>query len=1102
MGSFYVIIKELKNFELTGERTLKEDMLLQIFNEETSGKNHIKGQRVLNNDLVSLIDITSEDNLICISGNVISENLFNEYNTKIEMDVENKSIFSTFCSCLDYENNEFKKKNYCCKHLVATFYKALDDLVNHPLLREAIVQEESIFKSKGTLLSMLLGDEKDKQEIKIEVYVNKNQWNDKLTAEFKIGLKSMSSSSLYILKDIEQFLLSLHNNIPVKYGKNFTFYIKDQKFSTKDKKLIDFIQMLQDMEGDYKYHNRSENKVLDGKYINIPRYLVREFFEVIKNHRVYLNEGFFYRSLETEILHESPVLDFDLKIIKNEYVLKSLGGMPTVLSSKNDVFLYGTTIYLPEDEFCYKISPYLIVFNEAKVVTMGESEEEDILRRLIPDLNFLTPNVTLSNSIKGKIVMDKCQFNFYFDQEEKDIILTLKVKYGNFEFNIFEDYKEKVIYRNSKKEAFVIATLKKLGFEEAEGKFYLLKGEDYIFTFFKSDIGKLQEIGEVYYSENFKGLKSIGTKGISGNIKSGKYNYFEMDFKIQDVPKEEISEILRAFRDNLKYYKLKNGEYLDLEELELNKFLKLLDVVSYDDIEDDHIKISKSKVPFLEGYLEDNNIRYIKGKTQLKEIKDKFENIEKLSFKEPIDLKGSLREYQKVGYNWFKTLDYLGFGGILADEMGLGKTLQTITFILSNKGSKSLIVAPTSLIYNWMGEFQNFAPTAKVAAVNGIKEEREYIIENLENYDVIITTYNLLKRDLESYSKVQFDYCILDEAQNIKNPNSQNAAAVKEINAKARFALSGTPIENSLMELWSIFDFIMPGYLYDEKRFSVRYHKKLKENPEVLEELNRLIRPFILRRKKKDVIKELPDKIEKTLMVTLEEEQKKIYKTYANYAVELIQKKVKEDEFKNSKIEILSYITKLRQLCLDPTVLMEDYASGSAKIEALAELLNKSIEQGHRILIFSQFTSVLKNIGKRIAVEGISYSYLDGSIPSEKRMKMVKAFNDGENSVFLISLKAGGTGLNLTSADVVIHFDPWWNPAVEEQATDRAHRIGQRNVVEVIKIISKGTIEEKILLLQEEKKRLVSELMGDELSKGEGFAALSEEEILELFQVQ
>ncbi|MEG0774676.1 SNF2 helicase associated domain-containing protein [Clostridium sp.] len=1079
----------------------KEDMLLQIFNEETSGKNYSKGQRVIQNDLVSSIDITTEDDLICIHGNVISENLFNEYNTKIEMDSKQKSIISTSCSCVDYEKNEHKKGKYCCKHLVATFYKALEELASHPLLKdeEGIAQNSN--KNKGNVLSMLLGDESQKEEIKMEVYINKSQWEDKLTAEFKIGLKSMGSGNLYIIKDINQFLLANDNRFPVNYSKNFTFNIENQRFITKDKRLVDFIKMLKIMESTNKYLNKGKEPVINGKYINIPEYLVREFFQVVRKHRVYLNEGFFYRPVDTEILLESPIIGFDLKTIKDSYILKSPGGMPTVLGLKNDVFLYGSTIYLPDYEFCYKISTYLQVFNEAKVITMSSLDEETILRKLIPDLNLLSPNVTLSKSIKDKVVIEQCRFNFYFNTEHKDITLTVKVQYGSHEFSILEEYYEKIIYRDAKKESQVIGKLRALGFEEIKGKFYLIMGEDYIFSFFKSGIEKLQDLGEVYYSENFKGLKSLGTKGIYGDIKAGKYNYFELNFKLGDIPSIETNKILRAFRDNLKYYKLKTGEYLDLEELELNKFLKLLDNISPEEIYGNHIQIAKSKGAYLGSFLDENSIRYIKGKSQLKEIKDKLKNIKKLKFVEPTDLQGNLREYQKVGYNWFKTLDFLGFGGILGDEMGLGKTLQTITFILSNKGSKSLIVAPTSLIYNWAEEFERFAPTVKVIIINGLKENREEIIKDFDSYDVIITTYNLLKKDLESYKVKEFHYLILDEAQNIKNPNSQNSKAVKEINAKARFALSGTPIENSLMELWSIFDFIMPGYLFDEKRFSVRYHKKLKESPEVLEELNRLIKPFILRRRKKDVIKELPDKIEKTLRVNLEEEQKKVYKTFANYAMEIIEKKVKEDEFKTSKIEILSYITKLRQICLDPNVLMNDYIGGSGKIEALVELLNKSIDQGHRVLVFSQFTSVLKNIGKRIATEDISYSYLDGSVSSEKRMEMVKAFNMGENSVFLISLKAGGTGLNLTSADIVIHFDPWWNPAVEDQATDRAHRIGQKSVVEVIKIIAKGTIEEKILSLQQEKKKLISELLGDELSSGEGFSALSEEEILDLFQI-
>ena len=1081
-----------------------KDILLESFSRDTTGRNGIKGKRVLDNDLISTFNSFVEDDLIYIDAKVISENFFNEYLTKIEMDFRNKSIISTYCTCLDYEKHEFAKSNYCCKHLVGTFYKFLRELDTNSVLKERFMpkEENHVFSSsENGILDMLLSDTGYSEELKLEVYVNRQTWSNRISVDFKIGIKGMSSSKLYVLKDINQFLTSLHNKIPVKYGKDFIFDVKKQRISVENRRIIDFMDQLKDMDSNLNNSfTKRQDKNIDGKSLIIPKFLVREFFERVKKHRVYLNEGFFYRPVETDIILGAPNIDLELKLIRDTYILKSSGGMPEPLTDKGDVFFYGSSIFIPNYEFCYKISPYLTVFNNTKSITMPASNETKILTKLIPEMHMLSDNIKLSANIKNKIVNEKVEFRFYFDKENNNVTLTLKVKYGIYEFNIFEDCAEKIIYRDTKREQEILSTLRALGFDEIKGVFHLIMGDDYIFKFFKSEVDKLQDLGEVYYSENFKGIKHLGTKSINGDIKAGKYDYFEMNFILGDIPYSETTEILRAFRNNLKYYKLSNGEYLDLEEIDLNKFLKLLDVINpNDEITENKITFNKNKGAFVDNFLDDNKIRFIKGKKELKEIRDKFKSIDKLKFKEPKDIKADLREYQKHGFNWFKTLDYLGFGGILGDEMGLGKTLQAITFILSNIGSKTLVVAPTSLIYNWHSEIEKFAPNLKAIIVNGDPEERETALKNIDKVDIIITTYNLLKRDLENYKKLEFDYCFLDEAQYIKNPHSQNAKAVKEIKAKSRFALTGTPIENSLMELWSIFDFVMPEYLYDEKRFSVRYHKKLKEGPEVLEELNKLIKPFILRRHKKDVITELPNKIEKKLVVSLNDEQKKIYGTYAKHATDLIAKKVKDDEFKNSKIEILSYITKLRQLCLDPSILVDNYTGGSGKIEALVEILHQSIESNHKVLVFSQFTSVLKNISERLNNEDITYSYLDGSIPSEKRMSMVNDFNEGDNSVFLISLKAGGTGLNLTSADVVIHFDPWWNPAVEDQATDRAHRIGQKNVVEVIKLISKGTIEEKIISLQDEKRSLISKLMGDELSSVNSLTALTEEEIIDLF---
>ncbi|MNM85660.1 hypothetical protein D3C81_977850 [compost metagenome] len=395
-----------------------------------------------------------------------------------------------------------------------------------------------------------------------------------------------------------------------------------------------------------------------------------------------------------------------------------------------------------------------------------------------------------------------------------------------------------------------------------------------------------------------------------------------------------------------------------------------------------------------------------------------------------------------------------------------------------------MIVAPTSLIYNWDNEFKKFSPDLKV----GIFHSNEVLIDNLKECDIILTTYGLVRNHIESFKKIEFDYCIIDEAQNIKNSLRKNTAAVKEIKSKVRFALTGTPIENNLLELWSIFDFIMPGYLFPRKYFEEKFIEK-----EDMETLRLLVKPFILRRTKSEVVKELPDKIEKKMLISMTSEQKNIYKKY----VSDVKKKIKEN--KGNKIEIFSYLTRLRQVCLDPSILFEEYTGGSGKLNVALELIEKQNKEGGKILLFSQFTSVLKKIEPILKERNIEYLYLDGSTSSKERINLVDEFNKKDNiKVFLISLKAGGTGLNLTSANFVIHFDPWWNPAVEAQATDRAHRIGQKNIVEVIKLIAKGTIEEQILNLQEAKKQLVNEVITDDFRDIHNLDKLTIEEIIDV----
>ena len=1082
------------------------DELLNKFNKQISNKNSIDSKKVLTDDLISKFDVKSDDNLLYINSKILSDDYISEFKCNLEFDIKEKYIFSTFCSCNDFEKNEFKKDNYCCKHLVASFYNFINNIDRYPIIKDKFSNEKvskHIFKlSNNNLLDSLITDQ-IKDEIKIEIFINRIGIKNKLVAEFKIGLKGLSSNKMYVVKDINQLLISFYNGLPIKYGKDYTFDLKSQKLGSKETKILNFIEKVRKIEGVQSNFLKRQDKFIDGKNLIIPEFLIRDFLEILSESRVYLNEGFFYRPVETEIIFDKPNINFSLKELSDRFVLSVNDGFFDILDKDNSVFLYGSSIYLPDLSYCIEIQKFLNAFKEESAISFNKEEELKVLSKLLPKLYTLSNMVSINKKIKEKIVKEDVKFNFYFDKVNKDITLTLKVKYGEHEFNIFSEYKNKIIYRDLNKEESVKSYLRALGFESSFDKFYLMLGDDYIFKFFKEDIFKLQEIGEVFYSENFKIIKSIGKKNIHANVERGKNNYFEFTFEIDEIPKEEFKNILLAFKDNLKYYKLNNGELLDLEEVEIRNFLKLVDVLSLeDDLNFDKITFSKGKALYLNNFIKENKIRYISGKDKLNEIQKKVNEIKKLNFKEPLNLNAELRPYQKEGYNWLKTMDYLGFGGILGDEMGLGKTLQAITFILSNIPSKTLIIAPTSLIYNWSNEIEKFAPSINFVVLNGSKDEREKLLkEDISKYDVFITTYNLLKIDIDLYKNLAFDYLFIDEAQYIKNSSSQNAICVKEIKANTKFALTGTPVENSLMELWSIFDFIMPGYLFDEKRFSVRYHKKLHESNEVLEELNKLIKPFILRRYKKDVIKELPKKIEKKLIVSMDKEQEKVYKAYSDYAKALIEKKIENEELKSSKIEILSYITKLRQICLDPSVLMNDYIGRSGKIDALIEILHQGIEEGHKVLVFSQFTSVLKNISNRLNLENISFTYLDGSISSEKRIKLIDEFNNGNASVFLISLKAGGTGLNLTSADIVIHFDPWWNPAVEDQATDRAHRFGQKNIVEVIKLISKNTIEEKIVELQDEKRKLIEKII-DNSENFVNINSLNEDDILNLFSMK
>ena len=556
---------------------------------------------------------------------------------------------------------------------------------------------------------------------------------------------------------------------------------------------------------------------------------------------------------------------------------------------------------------------------------------------------------------------------------------------------------------------------------------------------------------------------------------------------LDGIDKNEYGKIFESYKENYKYHLLPDNSYIDLKDNDLHKALQLIDILGIaGDLS--KFKIPDNKAMFLYEITEEEDLHFINGRKYINNVIKKFEkNNEKYEI--PNNLINVLRDYQVEGYNFFSTLSNFGFGGILADEMGLGKTIQTLAFLSSRKDKKSIVITPTSLIFNWKNEFEKFAPEIRLGIAYGSKSTRDKIIENINEYDVILTSYSTYRNDIEKYEDMSFDFCIIDEAQNIKNPDSIISKSIKKINAKVRFALTGTPLENNLLELWSIFDFIMPGYLYNKKKFE----KIFSNNQKNINDLKQLIKPFMLRRTKKEVIEELPDKIEQKFFVEMEKEHKRVYKSFVN----LIKRRIIENNEDN--MTVFSYLTKLRQLSIAPEVIVKNYNGKNSKLDMLINIIKENNDR--KILVFSQFTKVLNLIGNRLECENISFSYIDGKTDAKKRLQLVEEFNNTDkNRVFLISLKAGGIGLNLTSASMVIHFDPWWNPAVEDQASDRAHRFGQKNVVDVIKLITKNTVEEKVIAMQEDKKELIGDIINTNLESEICLNKLTRDEIIDLFE--
>lgn len=714
---------------------------------------------------------------------------------------------------------------------------------------------------------------------------------------------------------------------------------------------------------------------------------------------------------------------------------------------------------------------------------------------------------------------------FEFDSDSPDELrLRPTLSYGDFTFSpLADEHVPREICRDVPAEFYISRLITRYFsyWEDESGELVIRGDEEALYQVLSEGMPQFQEVGEVWLSESVRHLRVLPPPEVSMGVSLGG-GWLDLKIETAGIDPAELLQVLSEYRQKKKYYRMKNGEFLQLS----GGGLQALDSLTADlGLTKSEFQAGEAKIPayrafYLDSLSGDGRMKLFQRDEAYGMMVRDLKTAQSVSYAVPAVLEKTLREYQKIGYTWMRTLARYHFGGILADDMGLGKTLQVIALLTAfyqekteqkaagNEGSgselplPSLIVCPASLVYNWGQEFARFSPEIRVLLIAGTAKERQEQLEEQmrmeasERAQVIITSYDLLKRDRAAYLGRTFEYEIIDEAQVIKNAKTQGAKAVKEISANARFALTGTPVENRLSELWSIFDFLMPGFLYSYRKFRERYELPIVKNqdPEALTALRRMTGPFVLRRLKKDVLRELPTKEERIVYSAASGRQQKLYTASALKLKEALAGGAWSG---NGKLEVLSQLMRLRQICCDPALCFEDYTGESAKLETCVSLIASASAAGHKILLFSQFASMLERIRERLLQEGISSHLLVGATPKEERSRMVQAFASDEVPVFLISLKAGGTGLNLTAADIVIHYDPWWNVAAQNQATDRAYRIGQEKPVTVYKLILKDTIEENLLKLQNAKLALAAQVVSEGMvSLGD----LSQNELMELFE--
>ena len=977
-----------------------------------------------------------------------------------------------FCAC------DFFQKRGFCVHLAALEHY----LKNDPIGQELLGNLENVHEQKEEVETQVTFGGKFLESIQIpslsEIYQLSAQGQieagtNRIIWTLRVGL--IQTQKFYVIRDIPLFLKVLETSKPYMIGKLYETSLNIRQFDESSQFVLNFLQGIveDEVENALFFQNQGRHLYFPLSFFEPGVSLLMGLDEFQFDHQISSYSHLVFQDFDGQ----AGLFTFKIEEKSNYYEMEIVQQVGLNSFYKGQVLFTKGTFYLLSKEQASLIE-------KLKKVSIDKSGRK-ILQFDTSDRDLLASTLSQFKDIGEVKAPDALQIqsfrpSFYVEGEEDGSIrLDMQFQYETCLVRNRNELESLPFASDIQLEKQVFQLALSAGFEADFRSWRQSLKADAVHAFFQEVLPAFEALGELKISDSLQDLYQVQKPQV--HI-SSKGSLLEIQFDFQNIDQEEIDRAMKALVEKQDYYISSSNQvyYFDDQTKRIRQDLEELGI---EDLQDGAFRARKSLAYTLSHLFKNQD--QISFTEEFRNLAHDLTHPEDFPMKE-LNIQAELRDYQKKGIQWLQMLHHYGFGGILADDMGLGKTLQTIAFLSSQVQADTsvLILAPSGLIYNWADEFQKFAPDLDVAVVHGLKSHRESILA--ENHQIYVTSYATFRQDSEIYRNLSFDFLFLDEAQVMKNAQTKIAQSLRRFVVPSVFALSGTPIENHLGELWSIFQIVLPGLLPAKKEFM-----KLST-----ERVAQFIKPFVMRRKKEEVLTELPDLIEVVYKNELEDQQKAIYLAQLQQMQERLGQ-VSDSEFQRNRVEILTGLMRLRQICDTPALFMEDYQGESGKLDSLRDLLVQIAEGGHRVLIFSQFRGMLDRIEQELPDLGLTSFKITGSTPSQERQEMTKAFNQGERDVFLISLKAGGVGLNLTGADTVILVDLWWNPAVESQAIGRAHRMGQEQAVEVYRLVTRGTIEEKIQELQEKKKNLVSEILDGTESRG----SLSLAEIREILGI-